>query len=486
MKMDQLIDMLMEQRGLSLTEFSKLLGYQSKTSLSRVRANQISKRALDGFVKRLEERLDLTKEERFCLSEALEQLQWQEDYGSSKEMRSFLRGEKPAEESLWLEDAAGGWGKQLFVERYAAAKDVHVVLLNSQYVSVFGALLKLVREQHAEVEHFLLVEEDPIRVIRAMNAVIPLMYERNYMCYSWLTGVSGEMPQVQGMLNSDVMVISYTDQHGADHEEMIVFDRPNHGVLCSGEPGSFCRMLSIPRERFRQIKQTYSDDASLDNYVRFSAYCANLERDTMVYMIKPDVSIDWISVDILLSALVEGGVPGFDPSSELISSLYAIYAERGKNTFEKRRITRSVLKRSAMLRFARTGRMSDHFWGMRPFTSAERVAILRRLLDEIENNPYFNVCFLKENDELRDVVIMYFEDKGLLLLDSATDYFLAEGHSEVMILHPEFMRLFKEYFERVLLNGMVTTQRETVRFMRGLIAVAEGKIDDLDSLELFL
>ena len=41
-----------------------------------------------------------------------------------------------------------------------------------------------------------------------------------------------------------------------------------------------------------------------------------------------------------------------------------------------------------------------------------------------------------------------------------------------MITHPEFGRLFKEYFERVLLAREVLTFNETTAFLQRLIRIA--------------
>ena len=158
--------------------------------------------------------------------------------------------------------------------------------------------------------------------------------------------------------------------------------------------------------------------------------------------------------------------------TEIVDAFRQIYRDRVRNTFQKRRVAKTIMKRGAMVRFARTGRTTDHFWGMRPFTPDERLRILRQLLDQMENNPYFYVYFLRDNDFLRDVEIAYYEGLGVLVLDSDTDYELEKSHSEVMIVHGEFMRMFKEYFERALISEQVLSRRESLDFMNELIRMA--------------
>ena len=56
--------------------------------------------------------------------------------------------------------------------------------------------------------------------------------------------------------------------------------------------------------------------------------------------------------------------------------------------------------------FAMTGRMSDHFWMMRPFTPEERVIILKELLTQQQKNPYFHIFFLKDDSTLPLLIIV--------------------------------------------------------------------------------
>lgn len=485
MKMDELVHTLMEERGLTLAEFTALLGYQSKTSLARIMKNQTNQRALDTFVKRLCEKLTLTDRERQQLDETLEYMQWQEDYQASREMIRFLKGELSAEETVMIEDV-GTHQISDFAERYKSAVNIRITMLNCQFISVFPALLNYVRRYDAEIEHFLLLGEMPIGVLKAANVMIPLLYEARFTCYALRIDKSAEWLHAFGMLASDVMVIHYVDAAGESREDLLVFDRPNHGCVLSGPmTGGVLRLLSIPRDRFKPVKRTYGPSTSMESYVQLSADCAELEYNRAVYLLKPDVCINWIPVDILESALLAGGIPGIAQMSGILDKLRAIFESRVRNAFDKRKISRTILKRGAMLRFARTGRMLDHFWGMRPFTREERVRILENLLDQIEGNPYFNVYFLKDNSCIQDACINYYEDAGILILDSNTDYQLSSNYSEIMISHPEFMRLFKEYFERVLLVREVVSFTETVDFVRKLIRIAAEQSESEDSWNSF-
>ena len=48
--------------------------------------------------------------------------------------------------------------------------------------------------------------------------------------------------------------------------------------------------------------------------------------------------------------------------------------------------------------------------------------ILGDLLKQQNENPYLHTYFLKDDATLRDVEIAYYEDVGMLILESDTDY----------------------------------------------------------------
>lgn len=473
MDIEKLINDLIEARGMSLTELTAQLGYQSKTSLVRIMKNQASQRAMDTFAKKVNANLALSSEERERLDEVLDYMRWRDDYASSREMLKFLRGETSEDADVWLEEI-GSQGRMLFSQRYLNATEIRITMLNSQYVPIFQYLRRLVKERDATIEHYLRMRRDSTHVIHAISVLIPMIYERGYKGYSYRKsdGYAG-----QGMLSADVMVVQYRAADGAAREDMIVFDRADHGfVQTSAQTGGFVRMLGIRQENFESIKRTYFENGGLENYIQYSESYAQLEYNRAIYKIKPDIGIDWIPEDILYDALMEGSIPGIREQTEFVEKMERIYRERVRNTYEKRRVARTIMKRSAMVRFARTGRTTDHFWGMRSFRPDERLRILKKLLEQVESNPYFDIYFLKDNDFLRDVEIAYYENAGILMLDSATSYALEENHCDVMIVHNEFMRMFKEYFERSLLAEHVTSTGETIAFLNELIKIVMNDV----------
>ena len=270
------------------------------------------------------------------------------------------------------------------------------------------------------------------------------------------------------------MLINWTDASGIGRESLVLFDRPDHGrVYHSQHPGTLARLLEIPKEEYRPIKRSFSESLGGHSYVDFCLNCADIERNRRLYGIKPDFSMECIPVDILLSAAREGALGRTEEFLRDEEALIEIFDRRFKNAVERRKASHMIMKRSAVWKFVRTGRLTDHFWGMRPFTMPERARIIRHMLDQTESNPYFHLHFLKDNQFLRDVEILCYEGKGLLIVNVNADYDLAQGHAEVMLDHPEFQRLYKDFYLKHLIRECVIPASETVDFLRSLVRYCE-------------
>ncbi len=470
--MEKLINGLMKARNLTLSEMTALLGYQSKTSLVRIMKNKANQRAIDTFVNKINENLPLTTLEQKQLAEALECVRWQEDYLSSCEMLKFLRGEVVEDEPVELEDVDTG-EKCTFAQRYENAKEIRITMLNGQYVSVYRHLQHLVRYRDAKVEHFIQMNEDSAQVIHAINMLVPLIFQSGYAGYTYVGDAARE---IQGTRAADMMVVCCRRKNNEPSADLIVFDRKEHAFVKSAADGNgFVKLLGIDRKDYAPVKHVYFESSHAQNYIDFCRSYAELEYNRSIFKIKPDLCMSWIPEDILVDALKKERFGDTEHIDELIEVFREIYHDRVRNVYEKRRVSRTILKRSAMLRFARTGCMTDHFWAMRPFNSEERVRILKLIRSQMENNPYFNVYFLRDNDLLRDAEIVYYEDEGIAITDVNTNYTFGGTHSEVMIVHKEFMRMFREYFERCLIAEHVMSGYETLSFFDELIRIAASE-----------
>ena len=157
----------------------------------------------------------------------------------------------------------------------------------------------------------------------------------------------------------------------------------------------------------------------------------------------------------------------------MIQRFYAVHRKRFDNYFQKRRPTHTIFSKQAMARFAKTGRQSDHFFAMRPFTREERVAVLTHLKAQNEQNPYFSIYFFKPEYHQPRTEICLYEGKGTMLTKADTDYDFSGMHTEALITQPEFSRKYKEFFLKDLLESKVLSPKETLAAFDELIEIAK-------------
>ncbi len=237
---------------------------------------------------------------------------------------------------------------------------------------------------------------------------------------------------------------------------------------------AFLELAGVNQENYLSIKRTYFECTAFEDYIKYSEDYAALERNHAIWKIKPDICVDQIPAWILKKAVREGPIPQDEQFASVLDALEEIYRKRFENTYSKRKHAYNIHKRNAMYKFALTGKTTDHFWGMRPFTPKERIIILSEILKQQVVNPYVHMYFLRDDAAIRDVEIAYYEGVGMLILESDTDYNLEDGHSEIMITHQEMLNLYREFYMEVLIREYVYPESETCNYLRYLLKVAEG------------
>ena len=471
MSLRELLQLLAERRGITQNELCQRLGYRSRTSLARLESGRGSRRALENLHRRALENLQLTREESACMREIIGRAFWQEDYEASQEMLRFLSQRDPDAGRMTLcrmSDAS----EEDFLSHFEGKKSLELVLLNSANAEIYPQLLRLCR-LGAQIRHYVSITDDPLPVIRLISGMLPLVFERGYRC----NRIPAEDPgyEMTGFARSDVLFASYGLPPGGRRHEAVLFDRPDHGfILEGGEMLAYLQRKSSVMQ-ISPIKRTFEQDDTPEGYVKYCCYCAGLERETAVFKIKPDVSLEWISEELVGLSLLGCPDSGLLRDEGMLGEILRIQQARRRESFSGKNPKMTLMKRGALRRFAETGRTLDHFFGMRAFTPAERRCVLQGVLDACRAGRGFSVRLLREDDALSDVYVTLFEGKGLLVFDSHTDYHLGQRHGEVLLDHPGFCRIFRDYFEHVLLGRMALPETESLAFLEELIrALPDG------------
>lgn len=388
----------------------------------------------------------------------------------TREMWAYLRGDILQQGAFYLEQPGSGHLLSM-AERYDHAKNLRVTLLNTPYSTIYPDLMRLMDERDAKIDHYVLVGDDDARTIRLTSDIQRPITHANYECFVRVEEKNEQC--CYGLARADLMVCVWEDDAGKLWRDMIVFTAPDRGRLLS-RPGvaELINAIGLEKDKYMRIKRRYQEGGTLDDYVRMIEAYAEMERDSTIYALKPDLCVASVPPDTLRdAALADGMMSMSDETASAIEALTRLFEQRYANLEQKRKRTWLFVKRGAMESFARTGVMSGHFWGLRPFTPEERRRILAEQLRLMRVNPGYRLFFLRDDCGIRDIDVCCCERFGTLISNGYTDYDLDKGYTEILLGHKKFMRLFEDFAQDKLV-AQCSGEQETRAIIKNLIAIA--------------
>ena len=127
--------------------------------------------------------------------------------------------------------------------------------------------------------------------------------------------------------------------------------------------------------------------------------------------------------------------------------------------------------------FARTGVHYISFPFLRPYTPEERVRIFRSILNEMQENPYFDFRLLRNGGQQSKLQMCFLEGGSVLFIAPCyADACEERQYVEAMLLQKEFNAQLRNFFRRELLGRQSMPQEETRKLLAQLIKeMADGQ-----------
>lgn len=477
---------VLDEKQISLTELSRLMGYKSRNSIFRILNDQTSSEAESAFYQTLREKhcIELTEDQWASLEQALEISRvGYNAYCSNMAIRALVMGEEHAQENCLCvtiggTDADVVWrSMEEALSIYMQGKTCEMVLSggnNAMLIAMLARLADAVKDTcKVSIRHYFFGGEDEIA--QNIMAIQPLLYNKSYTPF--LLQPDSCSQEAETVLRATSLIIRGDMPDGTvQSEEFRMVDRE---LFCSqviqNKAFGFLDMVvhrsnvmvSLLRNQF------IVEDSTINDYLNYTSQYGLMEKNKSIYSIRPDIPVTYIHPDLLRDALLEGikqtHLSGVHDSIALLRSMYTIHLDRWMNIFQKKKVTHTVLSRKGMEKFLRTGKQVDHFFAMRPYTVEERRKIMLFLREQAANNPYFSLYFLKEEPSRQLVKMALYEGIGLMLTKAGTDYRLEGDHAEVLLSHPMLLEKYKNYFMKELLVRHVHTPQETLAILDEMI-----------------
>ena len=481
--------MQLEKRGLSYAEVAKTLGHKSKTTLHRILNDDCSPAMAEKFYHAFlaSGLCELGEEEQTALDEALEvALVGREQFLVNQAMWRIFREEhvSPVDVPLRV-SGEPPWPCETLESLLMAcfqADNAHLLVINACQTPLFPLLAKMLRTHRRAkvyVDHLLFVDGDAIRTANSMNALMEILCDSR--CNS-CSVCCGDAPYGYGGLMRDDWAIVRLEQGGAVWEwQVALFTGGGYAVAGREKVGLFDFWREIlrahapnvqPIRRARVIGQSEKDFFALMERL------VEMERSQSLYVAKGGVFINLVPPDILQTAFLEGHVEEASPELKRAAAyLHKMQTLRYENRRRHYRSTYYICTHAELCEFARTGMHYISFPFLRPYTMEERRRIFQSILNEMQENPYFDFRLLRNGGQQSKLQMCFLEGGSVLFIAPCHAGACEERqYVEAMFLQKEFNAQLHNFFRRELLGRQSMPREETRKLPAQLIKeMADGQ-----------
>lgn len=469
---------ILKERDLAASEAARLVGFRSRNSLFRILSDETGWKVKASFLKKLRQVVGGQWPES-CWRELEEALEIErvgpQQYSSNQAFMRVLNEQEPIRDYRVDHEGTSRSLASMLQDMLAESVRMEMIICGC----CDDNLLRLLAQElggagdagKVTIRHYIDVSESC--AVDNILGVLPLLTQPWYNARLVAEGACSV--QMLALYRVHMIHIFLTRPDGSAAWHQLLRYEPELFVCTSTRSEQYSIRDTLDRCRFDlellKPKVQLSDGAAM--YVDYIDNNRRLEENCVICSIKPDVSIACIPTDILRESIEAGfrdsGIADDAALAALMESLVQIHEQRVKNMFTKRRMTHLVFSVQAMELFMQRGVQTDHFFIQRAYTPAERRDIVRVLYEQMRDNPYFNIYFLRSDMPVPRNEITCYEGKGVLLLDAYTGYDLQMDHSEAVITQPLFMQRFKRFFMDDVLGRRVYSQKETMEILERLM-----------------
>lgn len=473
---------LMRKKHLSVAELARKAGYRSKTSLVRLMKDEARYSGIEDCMNRLEQTGEwpCDGEEMKALRQSMEVSRLgREVYVKYRALWRLMGMETEPRSDMRLESFGMASAKSLseLTREWLKADQLHFLLVNAGYESIFGALEELLAarpELDIRIEHYLIARGDPVSLTEQMNALKTVFNDARYQgfCRMLPTEEKGYAAPNHG-LTGDAVLVSGRNGFGDRFCQLLIAQSNERGLLYENkESEQFPAFFRKGLERFCRdatpIKAKYPEKNLLEGLLSLSRRYLECERDRRIYCVAPNVCFELIPYEILSRMMLDSALKGLTMEDERVQELAEIQAARYANIHGKKKPSTFILDGESLKAFVRTGYAADHVIEMRAFTPDDRAAILMDVCQKARDNELLRVFVLKPEVRIREMMLITYESLGIYLLDAHTQYDVGGSHSETFLPMPDFAATLESFFEDELIAKGCYSAEESLDMLEGM------------------
>lgn len=288
---------------------------------------------------------------------------------------------------------------------------------------------------------------------------LPIAFNPNYELY--------EIYDDQGIMMNNIMIA----RRGDGAHLLIVHDCGEYSTLPVSKDTDlfdFCFSILLARHHTpKKINCHFTHDTP-DAYIDFLSKCLSLEKDKAIYQIKSEVGLEYVPTEILFDNFCEWASQFDLRFMPFVGQLKKIFANRYENIYSKKEPTYLIMTKEGMTEFARTGRMKDHPFCLRPFSPDERKAIFGNLLKTAELFPLFTPLILSDDSVILNYSFIGYSRENLLVCTARADYNLSD-YTEIVLASGELAGQYADFVTGILIKNHVLSKKASLEFIRSLM-----------------
>lgn len=464
---------ILRSHGLTQKKVIDILGYSSRTQLTRITKKEVSDKLMMDFGERLlihREELDLTPDEIVSIRQCLFFPSMKKpDYNYAACLFATLCTSVPVSQTKELHiQSVSGSQIHHFHQHLSNASRVHIEIIGCDMLFMRDTLEMLANQCNLTVNHYYLENQSPLYTIHLLNTFWNFFHKPWFFPYS-VTTVSPTFLPSTSLLSMDI------DFKDGKKKSYLLLPKESDNLIAIPMPSDHQSISSLLFSEKADIRPMKISDHNKQDYIRYLNYIKDLEYNTQIFRIKADLGLELIPADIQLAAVREGPMRDYpaEDMNILLSQLYEIENERYLNSLNKHFHQYFLMSYEAMLNFVKTGLFSDHFWGFRAFTPQERLFILKDFYNRVCTSGYFHFRFLKPEVHLVWDELIWYENVGVCFLPPQTHYDIDDDHTEFILRDPVFSDFFSSFFRKWLFDHHALPLSESKERFKCLIDICE-------------
>lgn len=463
MDLPEIMYRIMKAHALTQEKVCRILHYSSRTQLQRIMKKEVSSRLMANFGERLlahSGELALTADEISAIQHCLlmPPVNFSDVHFAESLFDTISVSSMPAVPTPLRIQSTDGKTTHNFLAYLADASAVHIEIIGCDLMLLRDTLESLAKQCNLFVKHYYLENQSPLYTIRLLNTFW------NFFHKSWFFPYQVKALPFNFFSGTSLLSVDIDFKDGRK-ESCFLFPKASDVLIATPVSPQHVGISALLLPENAEITPMKISDAATQDYLHYLNYIKNLEYNHRLFRIKADLGLELIPADIQLAAAREGAMHGYPQS--LLDSLYEIENARCCNSRSKYAHQHFLLSYDAMLNFVQTGVLTDHFWGFRPFTPQERLAILQDFFQRATTSKYFHFSFLKPDVHLVYDELIWYEGAGICFLPPKTHYNIDDDHSEFILRDPVFCDFFSTFFRKWLFaHHALSASESKLRFLQ--------------------